>query len=691
MTNASPQPPIKPTSRSIYDDLAPYAQQIAYVLIGIGVAFSLIPIVLLARYGYDNIVMPLWGGFACLLFLGVGGWYLTTAKEGAGVGGADLIRLIVLIVGGLGGFSTALLGLALPLFQYSDKFSGGLQAWRENRVPLSLCALAFLGGLVLMFLGLMQARAYERTSPALRRLLYGYNAVLGGLLLFSALALINILPYSPVWPLSLLAKPIDMTNSGEFTLKPSTVAMLGALNKPLKIYVLLTDRDNLDDQTAILLNQARSANGMISWETVSRDLSPDKWKELEKDYKIPGGGMLLVYGTPPDVSTEHIKLNDLLLVRPRPDGTRQVTYNGEYALMGAITLLYEGKSRPVIYFTQGNGELEMHGLGVEDRSQAMTLFIEELSKGNYDLKPLPFDRKALEKSKTVPDDAEVVVIAGPQTPLMPDAVETLRKYVQTPQGAKNKKGKLIVLLDVVVDKEKKAMVQTNLEPLLREYGVEVGNNYVPMQTESGVSRSVVAIANPGNKSPIGPAFTTRQSVTLFAFNMARTMQPGQGRGSAQADTLLMTYPNAPTWAETDLVTPPADIVRALEKRGEEPIYQRLSLGVTVTEPRESSDLPLGHPSPDQTPRMVVIGNARWLADDSEPKLRARNVALLGSCLSWLRERPDIGPPPEPPDRKTYTLKLPDTSSERRLEWLPGLLVLLGIATTGGGVWIVRRR
>jgi hypothetical protein len=690
MTNT---PPPRPAAPGVFDQLVPHAQVVAYVLIGVGVALAAVPIYSAARFGWQYLPLVIWSGFLAALFLLTGVLYLTSRGTETRVAEADQLRILALVLGGAGGFATALFGLALPIFQYREELRGGLQAWRENRWPLTWSALAFVGGLVLMFLGFMQARAFERTQPALRRLVHGYNAVLGALLLLCVLALVNVLPYSPVWPLSLLGKPLDMTRTGDFTLKPATASMLASLDKPLRIYVLLADRDTLDEETAMLLEQARAANGLIAWETVSRDLNPDKWRELEQAYKVPGGGMLLVYGSKPDEQTEHIKLADLRTRRMRPDGTTESTFQGEYALMSAVTSLYEGKSRPVVYFTQGNGELDFSG-GL-NRSSSMGLFIEELGKSNYDLKPLPFGPKATEDaSKGVPDDAEVVVIAGPRQPLSQPALDALRKYLTTPRGSKKKKGKLIALLDVVVDTQEKKMLHTGLEALLRDYNVEVGDNYVlANRTQFDDHRTVVALANPMSKSPIGPAFTTRRQFVPFYFYQARTVTPAQGgpgKVMTDVDPLLIVPDSQECWAETDLTATLAEISRRINAKGPPDIATQY-VGVTVTEPRESAGLPMGHPTGDQTPRMVVIGNAGWLADSTEPKLRPRNAALIGSCISWLRERPDIGEPPTKEERKTYTLTVTDASAERRLEWLPGVLMLLGIVTLGGGVWVVRRR
>src|SRR5205085_10151818 len=129
-------------------------------------------------------------------------------------------------------------------------------------------------------------------------------------------------------------------------------------------------------------------------------------------------------------------------------------------------------------------------------------------------------------------------------------------------------------------------------------------------------------------------------------------------GRADVEILRATLCGAPliTCAEPDRAPPPAKL---LEKEPAPDRLRQLALGVSVSEAKDTHELPMGHPSTDQTPRMVVIGNARWLANDADPKLRKPTSALLGSCISWLRERPNIGEPPEPKDQPTYALKLPD--------------------------------
>ncbi len=203
-----------------YERMAVHRQRIAYVLLGVGAALAAIPITNVALYRWQSLAVFIWGAGLSLLVLAAGLVYLILETTGSRRDEADRLRVTVLVVLGGAGLLTALLGLLLPfssppfsVTNYPDIFSGGIKKWREreNALALTRCAAALIGGLVLMFVGLIQARTFERTRPNLRRLLYGYNAILTSLLLVLIVGLINLLPYSGVQPFSYANESIDWT------------------------------------------------------------------------------------------------------------------------------------------------------------------------------------------------------------------------------------------------------------------------------------------------------------------------------------------------------------------------------------------------------------------------------------------------------------------------------------------------
>jgi hypothetical protein len=173
---------------------------------------------------------------------------------------------------------------------------------------------------------------------------------------------------------------------------------------------------------------------------------------------------------------------------------------------------------------------------------------------------------------------------------------------------------------------------------------------------------------------------------------ARREPPSRpGAGNYVAEPLLMVADQL-AWPEDNLTDDPALILenyqatreslnKILEKRGRMPP----TVGVTVSEAG-------GTPEHFQSrPRMVVIGTADFLSDDTlsrESKLSDLNYTLFSGCLSWLREKPNsIGVASRQP--KFYQPS--NDTNYSRMVWLPTGLMVFCIVGLGLGVWVVRRR
>src|SRR5262249_36202074 len=147
---------------------------------------------------------------------------------------------------------------------------------------LWVCLLALFGGLALMFVSLLPARAVERSDPALRRLLYGYNAVLTGLLMVVILAVVNILVYN------YFNVTYDWTEHAIYTLSDQSKNILRALEKPTEVYVIMVtnDRQAFDDMRT-LLDNCRAINDKLQVQYLSPDLDPDRIQGLATRYQLP--------------------------------------------------------------------------------------------------------------------------------------------------------------------------------------------------------------------------------------------------------------------------------------------------------------------------------------------------------------------------------------------------------------------
>src|SRR6185437_8759435 len=335
----------------IFEKWAPKREKIAYALIALGVALAAIPIVNVALYGWQSILFFVWGTALSLSALLAGGIYLTSAPAPTLREEADRLRITLLIVLGLLGLLTALLGLALPfasppfsMTDYRDIFAGGIRKWRErdNARALTWCGIALMGGLAIMFVGLIQARAFERTRPGLRRLMYGYNAVLSSLLLVLIFILLNLLPYAGVWPFSYANESLDFTRTGLHTLRQATKNALTELKQPVKVYALGSSNDPIMKDIKDMLDRCHAINPQqFRWEQLSRDRNSTDLRELMTKHKIPDAeGILVVYGTDPNTTTDFIRYNDLFEIPSnRQGGNARYNFKGENALLNSLIYL----------------------------------------------------------------------------------------------------------------------------------------------------------------------------------------------------------------------------------------------------------------------------------------------------------------------------------------------------------------
>src|SRR5262249_33465704 len=98
----------------------------------------------------------------------------------------------------------------------------------------------------------------ERASAGMRRLLYGYNAALTGLLLLAILGLLNVLAYVHLWPFTLFAKSLDWTPAQTQTLSQRSIEILQKETPAdLQLILLMPDTDPKVDAVDQLVKNLR--------------------------------------------------------------------------------------------------------------------------------------------------------------------------------------------------------------------------------------------------------------------------------------------------------------------------------------------------------------------------------------------------------------------------------------------------
>jgi hypothetical protein len=660
-----------------------------------------------------NLPVTVWAGALTLLNLG-GGLYLMLAGGGPPLPNQEgQYRLFSLVQGGLAGLVTFIMGVWLPLgpwapFIVPAQTAGPettplLDVWKENWWRIGVVGLSCIGGLALMFISLLPARGVERTSSGMRRLLYGYNAALTGLLLLAILGLFNILSYVHLWPFTLMNKKLDWTPSQLYTLSPASINILEKeVTGSVEIIAMMPFGDRLSDEVTRLINNLKEYNKNIKSAYYSPDVTPTEFQRAQQQYAK--------YVDPTKLNFAHLREGQLGLIvvyrsENKEDGVLipydklykeesgtgyRMIFRGENEVMRALVKL-TGKVPTKVYFTTGHGELSINAVG-EGRLgqvQSAALLKQMLdARGNYEFKEVDLDP---EGGKEL-GPADVVVIARPTTPFSPRAIASLRNYLK-PTGT-GKKGKLVVLLGTQAKEGK--MMKTGLEDLLREFGVEVGDKRLLAWNDDDPEQ-LFTYAAPG-PNPIALAFSGSNRTT-WPFSQPRFVTPTENVPPAYAvDILLRTETNAPVWEESNLVASGKDLLQSYEKADRVPRLMRgAAVAVAVSEVGPGPQLPEGHPRTrgDRVPLMVVIGDGSWISDNAmRGSTGNRNADLFHSCLSWLRGRADLGRNvAADKERSEFTLRDKLTSNEAvaRVRWLPPVLIFIGIIGLGGGIWVVRRR
>jgi hypothetical protein len=666
-------------------------------LLAVAALFAVLCIVQLVpvfRSDAGNMPVTVWAGVLALLCL-FGGLYLQFDQGTAHLPAQDgRYRLLALALGGGAGLITFILGIWLPLGPWASYFVPApaeagkaaaplLQVWRENWWRIAVCGLSVIGGLALMFMSLQLARSVERASAGMRRLLYGYNAALTGLLLLAILGLLNVLAYVHLWPFTLFAKSLDWTPSQTQTLSQRSIEILQKETPgELQLIVLMPNSDPKIDAIDQLVKNVRKYK-RVGTAFLDPHENHGEFMQVRlrfgklidpSEFFSPEGqqgkiGMVVLYREEGKEEAEFIPYRQMFAEKEdrRAGGATRFLFKGESKLMNALAKLTQ-KTPAKVVFTSGHGELSLAGARPEDGISQLKRMLQ--ARGNYEIKEV---KLGVEGGKGL-EDADVVVVARPTEPFSPKALDALRSYV-SPTGT-SKKGKLIVLLDTQV--RNRVMLKTGVEGLLEGLGVQVSERR--LLSDTNTPQFVRVTTKRDSDNPVARAFGGIYQIHLPMQNARRV--EGKSEGNLKVDTLLETAADIPVWEESNLVAPAADLVAAYPP--DKKALEKVPVAVAVSE---------GNPTRSETtvPRAVVFGNSFWVSDQALVRGGSYSADLFASCISWLRGKSDLGVSGiDDKEENIFTLQNKEVNVSR-LTWLPLALVFISIVGLGGGIWLTRRR
>lgn len=484
----------------------------------------------------------------------------------------------------------------------------------------TLGALLLLAGLFLSLGGPERLRAVwgRRTTR------YGLHSALLVALILGVIVLVEAVSYRHHWRL-------DLTENRRHSLAPQTLRVLKELRVSVRaIGFFRPDQPARRTAQDLLEQYAARSDGRFTWEMVDADRHPG----LARRYGVEVYGTVVLEATLGEGKVKEEKVTEV---------------EEEKLTNALIRVTREG--RRAIYFLAGHGE---RALGGTDRTGLSELKA-AVEKLNYEARELLLAREG-----RVPDDAALVVVAGPQKDLLPPELEALAAYLA-------RAGKLLLMVD--------PFQAPGLGPFLERYGL-------------GLAQDVVIDVNPlgrvfqaGPEIPVVadyPAHPITQGFrVLTLFPLARTVtvreRPPEG---VTVQPLARTGPEA--WGETS----EAELRSGRVQPGPDDTRGPLTLAAVATvEAREVPPERKGARA-----RLVVFGDSDFATNGFLNVSGNRDLVL--NALSWLAEEEQlIAIRPREATRPVPVLLT--AAQGQVIFWVP--VVLVPLAMVAGGVLAVAAR
>ncbi|HEY9892997.1 MAG TPA: Gldg family protein [Candidatus Sericytochromatia bacterium] len=404
--------------------------------------------------------------------------------------------------------------------------------WSPVALGLLFAGLAIIG-FWLLFLGALSPGFWKRRSTQA-----GTNALVATLAMLVILGLINFLGVR-------YAQRLDLTETQLFTLSPLSQRVVKNLQQPVKIW-LFDPKPNPVDRD--LLNNYRRHGNKLEYEFADPQLRPT----IAQKFKVQKPGeVYLEYG----------------LARKFLQTVSDAERLSEVKLTNGIEQLTSDRT-DTAYFLQGHGERPL-----EQVEGGLSEAVGALKEKNLIAQPLN-----LAERSEVPDDASLVVVAGPKRALFPGEAQALRNYLTT--------GGSVLLM---VDPE----ANPGLDNLLTDWGVKLERQIVI--DASGQGRSVGLGPATPVVSKYGNHPITRDFGSGFSFYpLARPIESTPLEGVQETPLVVTTEKS---WGESNPENQPLQFDPKSDRPGPITVGVALSRKAQPASPSPTPSATTTSPSP----------------------------------------------------------------------------------------------
>jgi ABC-type uncharacterized transport system involved in gliding motility auxiliary subunit len=374
----------------------------------------------------------------------------------------------------------------------------------------------------------------------------------------------------------------DVTEAGVYTLAPQSKQIVEKLDNELEMVAFVEG-----GQDAGLESLLESYRYVAPDKVKVRLVDPDNEPALIEQMKITA------------LRSVHLQYGNEAFVVTNP--TEESVTNG--------VIRVTGTKKKIVYVTEGHGEPDLKN---EQEPQGYSVVRLSLEQENYEVKSL-----LLPSVETIPDDASVVVLAGPTRALSEHEIAALDAYLK-------RGGALLALVGPRGG-------DAELSEFFASWGAKLGNDLVidrEVRLFEGPRLGVIPITKTYGEHPITANF---KDYTVFP--QTRTVEPAaDGKKGLSAIALVKT--SASSWAETnvdEVFTKGTASIDDTDRKGP------LSIAVAVTaklkemgiEPTAGTDGKTGDEA-----RLVVFGTAMFANNQQLAQSRLNNDLFLNG-VGWL--------------------------------------------------------
>ncbi len=517
---------------------------------------------------------------------------------------------------------SALLG-ALGLISILFALAGFFMAL-TGAAPLGWSVLHGVIGFTLLgaaaLINLDGLRERMTSGEARRAGKYGSSSLISALLVIAILGMGGYLA-------NRYPQRFDWSEQGVHSLSDQTTKVLSALEQDVEVLALY---------------------GRMDWEPVRAQL--DRYAYASERFKI-------IEIADPNERPDLLERYDLM-PEQLGQGIVHLRYGGESVnieqpteetLTNAIVKLTRTGDKTV-YFLEGHGENPIdgeNGAAEEGFQQAA----EALRNENYKVEKLLLAAKS-----DVPEDADVVVIAGASRLMLVEEREALDRYIR-------RGGAVLAMVD--------PRVRTDLVSTLAEWGVVLGDDIVVDRELAVFGRATTPFAS--QYAPNHPITQDLSEYTMF--HVVRSVKPSAGAEGRLTEIVLT---GRESWAERDL-----DQFFA-EGRAEfdgEDLMGPVSIAVAGTAILEGAD------DASQEARIAVFGDSDFASNQMLGSYQNRD--LFVNTVNWLLG--DIEAISVRPNRSRASQFQMSASQKRAVQILALFAIPEALAVVGVYIWWTRRQ